>query len=174
MVLKQGRRPPKGHHAVADELVDRAGLLVDDLGNELEIGRNPQQKILGRKLFGKRRKRLEVGEEDRQEAAMPAQFQLLIRFEKLFYQAHGYESGKRFDRGVEGIDGLGKDRHFANRRFERRQVLTAEILDLGHLQGEFLEWRRDRGGQEIDDQDFERDGNQPEQQQAIVVPIERA
>src|SRR6266566_1913171 len=174
MVFEQDRRPREGHHAVADELVDRAGLLVDDPGDELEIGRNPQQKILGGKLFGKCRERLEVGEEDRQEPAMPAEFELLIRFEKLPYQAHGHESGKRLDRGVERIDCLGEDRHLANRRFERRQVLAGELLDLGDLESELLEWRRDDGRQKIDDEDLQRDRNQPEEQQAIVVLLQRA
>src|SRR5205085_7099044 len=34
MILEQGRRAPEGHHAVADEFVDRAGLVIDHFGDE--------------------------------------------------------------------------------------------------------------------------------------------
>ena len=144
MILEQRRRAPEGHDAVADELVDRAGLLVDRLGDQLEIGRHAQQQLLRRQLLGQGREGLEIGEEDGEEAAVAAELQLLLRCRSWRDQADRHEGGERLDRGVERVDRLRQHRDLADRRLAAAaDAAPPSSCDLADLQGELLERRGD-------------------------------
>jgi hypothetical protein len=83
MVVEQGRSPPKSHDTVANELVDGAMLLVDSPRDDLEQRRDPCQQIARRNTLCDRREALDVREEDREESAVAAEIQLLLRLQEL-------------------------------------------------------------------------------------------
>ena len=70
VVLAGGRRAPDGHHGVADELLDGAAVAADDLRGELEVAGQGVADVLRVTLLGERGEPDEVGEEDRDEAAL--------------------------------------------------------------------------------------------------------
>ena len=70
VVFVGDRRPPDGHHRVADELLDDAAMTVDDLSGDREIATQEVADILGVQLFGHRREADEVDEEHRDETQL--------------------------------------------------------------------------------------------------------
>src|SRR5262249_53545362 len=60
----------------------------------------------------------------------------------------------------------------ANGRTDRGKLLAAQLLDLLDLERELLERPRDHTGQEVDDQDLHRGGEQAEDHQELVVALE--
>ena len=70
VVLAGGRRAPDGHDRVADELLDRPAVAPDDLGREVEVAGQGLADLLAVALLGERREADEVGEQDRDEAAL--------------------------------------------------------------------------------------------------------
>ena len=70
VVLAGDRRAPDGHHRVADELLDRAAVPADHLAGELEVARQELARLLGVAPLGEGREADEVGEQDRDEAAL--------------------------------------------------------------------------------------------------------
>ena len=67
VVLVGGRRAPDGHHGVADELLDRAAVALDDLARQLEVACQQLADVLRVAVLGERREADEVGEQDRDE-----------------------------------------------------------------------------------------------------------
>ena len=70
VVFVRGRRTPDGHDRVADELLDRAAVPADHVPGEVEVGRQQLARVLGVLAFGQRGEPDEVGEQDRDEAAL--------------------------------------------------------------------------------------------------------
>ena len=64
VVLPGDRRAPDGHHRVADELLDRAAVALDDLARQVEVAGQELADLLGVALLGERREADEVGEQD--------------------------------------------------------------------------------------------------------------
>ena len=70
-VVLVGRRcAPDRHHRVADELLDRAAVAADDVPGEVEVAGQELAGVLGVASLGERREADEVGEQDRDEAAL--------------------------------------------------------------------------------------------------------
>ena len=72
VVLVRDRRAPDGHDRVADELLDRAAVALDDLAREVEVARQRVADVLRVALLGERREADEVGEQDADELALRA------------------------------------------------------------------------------------------------------
>ena len=70
VVLVRDGRAPDGHHRVADELLDRAAVPRDDVPRQVEVAGEEFAHLLGVPLLGERREADEVGEQDRDEAAL--------------------------------------------------------------------------------------------------------
>ena len=70
VVLVGGRRAPHGHDRVADELLDRAAVAADDVARQVEVAGQQLAGVLGVAALGERREADEVGEQDRDEAAL--------------------------------------------------------------------------------------------------------
>src|SRR5437870_5433211 len=70
VVLVRRRRPPDRHHCVADELLDRAAVPLDQLAAGLEVAREQLSRVLGVARLGERGEPDEVGEENRDEASL--------------------------------------------------------------------------------------------------------
>ena len=70
VVLGRGRRAPNGHHCIADELLDRAAVELDQASRCVEVAREELARILGVALPGRRREPDEVGEEDGDEPSL--------------------------------------------------------------------------------------------------------
>ena len=70
VVLGRGRRAPHGHHRVADELLDRAAVELDQAPARVEVAREQLARVLRVALLRERREADEVGEEHRDQAAL--------------------------------------------------------------------------------------------------------
>ena len=70
VVLVGGRRAPHGHDRVADELLDRPAVQLDDLGGGLEVFAQQLADRLGIAVLGEAREADEIGEEDGDEAPL--------------------------------------------------------------------------------------------------------
>ena len=70
VVLAGGRRAPDGHHRVADELLDRAAIPLDDLAGHVEVAAEELADGLRVAVVGEGREANEVGEQDTDEAAL--------------------------------------------------------------------------------------------------------
>ena len=70
VVLVGDRRTPDGHHRVADELLDRAAVALDDVAGEVEVAGQQLPGLLRVAALRERREADEVGEQDRHEAAL--------------------------------------------------------------------------------------------------------
>ena len=70
VVLVRDRGAPQGHDRVADELLDAAAVALDDVGRELEVGRQELPDRLGVPALGQRREADEVGEQHRDQASL--------------------------------------------------------------------------------------------------------
>ena len=70
VVLAGGRRSPDRHDGIADELLDRPAVAPDDLRRELEVAGQGLADLLAVALLGERREADEVGEQDRDQAAL--------------------------------------------------------------------------------------------------------
>ena len=72
VVLVGGRRAPDGHHGIADELLDRAAVALDDVAREVEVARQRVADVFRVALLGERREADEVREQDADELALRA------------------------------------------------------------------------------------------------------
>ena len=70
VVLLCHRRPPDGHHGVADELLDRPAVALDRRSCGFEVAREQLADVLGVTSLREGRVPDEVGEEDGDEAAL--------------------------------------------------------------------------------------------------------
>ena len=70
VVLAGDRRTPHRHHGVADELLDRPAVAVDDRAAGLEVPSEELLDLLGIAVLRERREADEVGEQDRHEPAL--------------------------------------------------------------------------------------------------------
>ena len=70
IVLGRGRRAPHRHHRVADELLDRAAVELDQAAARVEVAGEELARVLGVALLRGCREADEVGEEDGDEAAL--------------------------------------------------------------------------------------------------------
>ncbi len=70
VVLVARRRAPDGHDRVADELLDRAAVALDDAPGQVEVAREQVADLLRVALLGERGEADHVGEEDGDEAAL--------------------------------------------------------------------------------------------------------
>ena len=70
VVLVGDRCTPDRHHRIADELLDGAAVAVDDVARQVEVARQQLPGVLGVATFGERREAHEVGEQDRDDAAL--------------------------------------------------------------------------------------------------------
>ena len=70
VVLLGDRRAPDGHDGVADELLDRAAVALDDLAAQVEVAGQELADLLGVGPVGARREADEVGEEDADQAPL--------------------------------------------------------------------------------------------------------
>ena len=70
VVLLGDRRAPDRHHGVADELLDRAAVALDQRARRLEVAREQLPHLLGVAALRQRREADEVGEQDRDEPAL--------------------------------------------------------------------------------------------------------
>ena len=70
VVLLCDRRAPDGHHGVADELLDRAPVALDDLPAQIEVARQELADLLGVGRVGAGGEADEVGEQDADEPAL--------------------------------------------------------------------------------------------------------
>ena len=70
VVLAGDGGAPDGHDGVADELLDGAAVAADHLAGELEVAVQELAGVLGVVALGEGREADEVGEEDRDEAAL--------------------------------------------------------------------------------------------------------
>ena len=68
VVFLGDRRAPHGHHRVADELLDRAAVALDDVAREVEVARQRVADVLRVTLLGERREADEIREEDAHQA----------------------------------------------------------------------------------------------------------
>src|SRR5882762_4483055 len=89
VVLHDSRRSPQGHHAVANELVDRAAFLGHSRRHRLEVLRRLLRQFLRRKLLGDGREAVHVREEDRHEARFHARSYRSARLDQVAYDADG-------------------------------------------------------------------------------------
>ena len=69
IVFVHDRRAPDGHDGIADELLDRAAVALDDVPSEVEVAAERVADILRVTLLGKRREAHEIGEKDADELA---------------------------------------------------------------------------------------------------------
>ena len=70
VVLLRDRRAPDRHHRVADELLDRAAVALDDAPGRVEVAGEQLADVLGVAPLGERREADEVGEQDGDEPAL--------------------------------------------------------------------------------------------------------
>ncbi len=70
VVLLRHRRPPDRHHRVADELLDRAAVALDQRPRRLEVARQQLPRLLRIPALGRGREPDQVGEQDRHEAPL--------------------------------------------------------------------------------------------------------
>ena len=70
VVLADGRRAPHGHDRVADELLDRAAVPLDDLAGHLEVAAEELADRLRVAVVGEGREADEIGEQDADEPAL--------------------------------------------------------------------------------------------------------
>ncbi len=70
IVLTGDRRPPDRHDRVADELLDRAAVALDDVARQVEVARQELPGLLRVATLREGREADEVGEQDRYEAAL--------------------------------------------------------------------------------------------------------
>ena len=70
IVLARDRRAPHGHDRVADELLDRAAVALDDLAREVEVARQGLAHVLRVAVLGEGREADQVGEQDRDETPL--------------------------------------------------------------------------------------------------------
>jgi diketogulonate reductase-like aldo/keto reductase len=70
VVLVHDRHAEHGHHRVADELLDRAAVALDDAPRLLEVAREDPAEALGVELLAEGRRPGDVGEDDRDGLAM--------------------------------------------------------------------------------------------------------
>ena len=70
VVLVGGGRSPHRHHRVADELLDRAAVPLDDPPRQLEVAGQQLARLLGVALLGEGREADQVGEQDRHQPAL--------------------------------------------------------------------------------------------------------
>ena len=70
VVLGRGRRTPDGHHRVADELLDRPAVELDQPPAGVEVAREELARVLAVTLLGERREADQIGEQDRDELAL--------------------------------------------------------------------------------------------------------
>ena len=70
VVFVRGGRAPHGHDRIADELLDRAAVALDDLACDIEIARQRLADVFRVTFLGKGREADEVGEEDADDAAL--------------------------------------------------------------------------------------------------------
>ena len=74
VVLGRRRRAPDRHHRVADELLDRAAVELDQSSARVEVAGEELARVLGIALLGGGGEADEVGEENRDEAALGRRF----------------------------------------------------------------------------------------------------
>jgi hypothetical protein len=72
VVLVSGRHAEDGHHGVADELLDRAAMPLDDRFHPLEVAREQCPQRLGVGRLAERRRADHVAEEDRDDLPVHA------------------------------------------------------------------------------------------------------
>ncbi len=70
VVLARHRRAPDRHDRVADELLDRAAVALDDVARQVEVAGQELPRLLRVAALGERREADQVGEQDRHEAAL--------------------------------------------------------------------------------------------------------
>ena len=70
VVLVAGRGAPDGHDGVADELLDRAAVPLDDAARQLEVARQELAHLLGVAVLGQGGEADQVGEQDGDQAAL--------------------------------------------------------------------------------------------------------
>ena len=68
VVLVRRRRAPDGHDRVADELLDRAAVALDDGPSQLEVARQELARVLGILVLRERGEPHEIREQDRHQA----------------------------------------------------------------------------------------------------------
>ena len=72
------RRAPERHHRVADELVERAAVVEDDLRHRAQVLVQHGHHLLGGELLRERGEAADVAEEDGERHALPAQHQVVV------------------------------------------------------------------------------------------------
>ena len=72
VILVGERSAPHGHHGVADELLDAAAVLADDVAGEVEVASQRLAHVLGIARGRERREAHQIGEQDADEAALGA------------------------------------------------------------------------------------------------------
>ena len=117
VVLARGRRPPDGHHRVADELLDEAAVPGDDLGRDVEVPGQGLADLLAVALLGEGREADEVREQHRDQAALGDGGR-----RRVLGAPDGPSAGRRERRGSRGR------RCRTRARDERRPALPAELL----------------------------------------------
>ena len=70
VVLVRRRRSPDRHDRVADELLDRAAIAVDDVARQIEVPAQQLARVLRVVTFGERGEPDQVGEQDRDQPAL--------------------------------------------------------------------------------------------------------
>ena len=70
VVLVRDRRAPQGHHRVADELLDDPTVTLHHLAREIEVAGQQLTDVLGVAALGHRGEADQIGEQDRDEAAL--------------------------------------------------------------------------------------------------------
>ena len=130
IVLVDDRRAPDGHDRIADELLDRAAVALDDLARQVEVARQRVADILRVALLGKRREADEVREQDADElslrAAAAGRPACLARHSRPPLAAAGASSGvaqfeQNFAPGLAGVP------QFGQRDASGRRAFLAEL-----------------------------------------------
>ena len=159
VVLAGDGGAPDRHDGVADELLDGAAVAADHLAGELEVAVQELAGVLGVLALGERREADEIGEQDRDEAALgdgcrPVSSRLIAaastaaRPQLCRGQRRGALTAERVARFVGGAAHGADDR-------ERRRALRAE-LPAGSVLGTAVGADHDRSVAES------VDGNEPE------------
>ena len=116
------RRAPDGHDGVADELLDRAAVALDERARGVEVAREELADVLGVATLGERGEADEVGEEDGDEAAFGCRRTLAGVWAVAAAASASPHSPQNFMAGAFGVP------HEGQARESGRAALAAELL----------------------------------------------
>ena len=124
VVLARDRRAPDRHHRVADELLDRPAVAVDNAARRVEVAREQVAHLLGIAVLGKRGEAHEVAEEHRDEPPLGLRLRASRRVRAERGAALAAEAVVRLVRGA-----AARARKRKRRPAARTELAASAVLD---------------------------------------------